>query len=36
MNTKTVTKNIVAYAIGLASLFVTVYVVGKAWHASDK
>lgn len=30
-----VTKNLLAYAVGLASLFVTVYVAGKAWKASN-
>jgi hypothetical protein len=30
-----ITKNIVGYAIGLAGLFVTVYVAGKAWKASN-
>jgi hypothetical protein len=30
------TKNILGYVLGLAGLFVTVYVAGKAWHSSDK
>ncbi len=35
-NMKDISKNIVPYLLGLAGLFVTVYVAGKAWHASDK
>lgn len=30
------TKNIIGYVLGLAGLFVTVWVAGKAWHSSDK
>lgn len=30
------TKSIIGYALGLAGLFVTVWVAGKAWHTSDK
>jgi|694.fasta_scaffold44825_10 hypothetical protein len=29
-------KKIMAYVLGLAGLFVTVWVAGKAWHSSDK
>jgi hypothetical protein len=34
-NTKIVPQ-VIGYALGLASLFVMVYVAGKAWHQSDK
>ena len=29
-------KKVLAYVLGLAGLFVTVYVAGKAWHSSNK
>lgn len=34
-NAKNITENLFGYALGLAGLFVTVWVVGKAWHSSD-
>jgi hypothetical protein len=36
MATSKTTKNIIGYVLGLAGLFVTVYVAGYAWHKSDK
>jgi hypothetical protein len=36
MSKSKLTKNVLGYVLGLAGLFVTVYVAGKAWHTSDK
>jgi hypothetical protein len=35
-NSTKLAPQVIGYALGLASLFVMVYVAGKAWHQSEK
>jgi hypothetical protein len=35
-NSTKLVPQVLGYALGLASLFVMVYVAGKAWHQSEK